>query len=129
MPLTLRSFRLFKKIFFIYFWPYWVFTAAWAEERAEATLCCKRSDFSLPWLLLLSSTGPGEFGLQKSLHEGSEVVAPRLKSTGSMVVAHRLSCSACGIFQDQGLNPCPLHLQVDSLPLSHVGSCQALFLT
>ena len=27
-----------------------------------------------------------------------------------VVVAHRLSCSsACGIFLDQGLNPCPLH--------------------
>ena len=25
-------------------------------------------------------------------------------------MAHRLSCSAaCGIFPDQGLNPCPLH--------------------
>ena len=28
---------------------------------------------------------------------------------------HRLSCSvACGIFPDQGWNPCPLHWQVDS---------------
>ena len=28
----------------------------------------------------------------------------------SVIVAHRLSCSeACGIFPDQGLNPCPLH--------------------
>ena len=26
---------------------------------------------------------------------------------------------ACGIFPDQGSNPCPLHLQADSLPLSH----------
>ena len=40
-----------------------------------------------------------------------------------MVVAHRLSCSvAYGIFLDQGANPCPLHWQVDSLPLSHQGS-------
>ena len=37
--------------------------------------------------------------------------------------AHRLSCStACGTFLDQGLNPCLLHWQVDSLPLSHHGS-------
>ena len=36
---------------------------------------------------------------------------------------HRLSCSAaCGIFPDQGLNPCFPHWQVDSLPLSHQGS-------
>ena len=40
-----------------------------------------------------------------------------------MVVAHRLSCSmACGVFLGQGANPCPLHWQVDSLPLSHQGS-------
>ena len=35
-------------------------------------------------------------------------------------MAHRLSCSATGgIFPDQGLNPCLLHWQVGSLPLSH----------
>ena len=34
---------------------------------------------------------------------------------GSVAVAHGLSCPvACGIFQDQGSNPCPLHWQVDS---------------
>ena len=33
----------------------------------------------------------------------------------SVVVAQGLSCSAaCGIFPDQGSNPCPLHWQVDS---------------
>ena len=40
------------------------------------------------------------------------------QSTGSVIVAHGLSCcGACGIFLDQGLNPCLL--QADSLPLSH----------
>ena len=40
-----------------------------------------------------------------------------------------LSCSAaCGIFLEQGLNPCLLHWQVDSLLLSHQGSPQELFL-
>ena len=35
----------------------------------------------------------------------------------------RLTCPAgCGIFLDQGSNPCPLHWQADSLPLSHQGS-------
>ena len=35
---------------------------------------------------------------------------------------HRLSCSmACGIFPDQGSNPCPPHWQVDSYPLLHQG--------
>ena len=38
-----------------------------------------------------------------------------LRSAGSVVVAHGLSCSAaCGIFPDQGSNPCPLHWQADS---------------
>ena len=33
----------------------------------------------------------------------------------SVVVAHGLSCSAaCGIFPEQGSNPCPLHWQADS---------------
>jgi len=42
-------------------------------------------------------------------------VAPVLSSTGSVVVAHGLSYSAaCGIFLDQGSNPCPLHWQADS---------------
>ena len=51
--------------------------------------------FSLQWLLLL-------------------------QSTGSVVVEHGLSCSkACGIFPTQGSNPCLLHWQVNSLPLSH----------
>ena len=32
-------------------------------------------------------------------------------------MAHGLSCSvACGIFPDQGLNPCALHWQADSEP-------------
>ena len=29
---------------------------------------------------------------------------------------------ACGIFLDQGSNPCPLHLQPNSYPLYHQGS-------
>ena len=38
-------------------------------------------------------------------------------------MAHGLSCSvACGIFLDQGSNPCPLHWQADSYPLHHQGS-------
>ena len=36
----------------------------------------------------------------------------------SLVVEHRFSCSAAhGIIPDQGSNQCPLHWQVDSLPL------------
>ena len=38
-----------------------------------------------------------------------------LECVGSVVQGHRLSCSkACGIFLDQGSNPCSLQWQVDS---------------
>ena len=54
--------------------------------------------------------------------------APRLWSIGSVAVVHGLSCStACGIFLDQGLNPCLLHWQKDSLPLSYQGSPRSCF--
>ena len=67
--------------------------------------------------------------LQQLWNMGSVVVAHGLQSAGSVVVAHGLSCStACGIFLDQSLNPCPLHWQVDSQPLSHQGSPSLLFL-
>ena len=58
---------------------------------------------SLSWPLLLRSTGS--------------------RRPGSVAVALWLSCSAaCGIFPDQGSNPCPLHWQADSQPLRHQGS-------
>ena len=45
------------------------------------------------------------------------------KRAGSVIVAHGPSCStACGIFPDQGSNPCPVHWQADSQPLCHQGS-------
>ena len=45
------------------------------------------------------------------------------RRAGSVVVAHGPSRSAaCGIFPDQGLNPCPLHWQADSQPLHHQGN-------
>ena len=60
---------------------------------------------SVSWPLLLRSTGS--------------------RRAGSVVVAHGPSCSAaCGIFPDQGSNPCPLHWQADSQPLCHQGSPQ-----
>ena len=45
------------------------------------------------------------------------------RRAGSAGVVHGPSCSAaCGIFPDQGSNPCPLHWQADSQPLRHQGS-------
>ena len=46
----------------------------------------------------------------------------------SVVVVHRLNClTTCGIFPDQGWNPCPLNWQEDSLPLDHQGSPDSIF--
>ena len=45
------------------------------------------------------------------------------RRAGSVIVAQGPSCSAaCGIFPDQGSNPCPLHWQADSQQLRHQGS-------
>ena len=50
----------------------------------------------------------------------SAAVAPGLQSPASVVVGHGFSCTAaCGIFPDQGSNPCHLHWQADSLLPSH----------
>ena len=44
----------------------------------------------------------------------SVVAAPRLESTGSVVMVHGLSCSSArGIFLDQRSNPCLLRWQAD----------------
>ena len=78
-----------------------------AASRGHSSSRCAGLSLSRP--LLLQSTGSGR--------------------AGSAAVAHGPSCSAaCGIFPDQGSNPCPLHWQVDSQPLNHQGSPLALFL-
>ena len=72
-------------------------------RRAGATLHRGARASSLSRPLLLRSTGS--------------------RCAGSVVVAHGPSRSAaCGIFPDQGSNPCPLHQQADSQPLRHQGS-------
>ena len=87
-------------VYFIYLWLCWIFIA-----NGLFSSCGKRG-------LLYSCD------VQASL-----VVERRLWDTGSIAVAHGLSCSmACGIFLAQGLNPCLLHWQAASLPLSHQGS-------
>ena len=91
---------------------------------AVGLCCCVQAShcggFSLRWLLLLRSMGSRLF---------SCCGARALGSRASVVMAHRLSCSvACGIFTDRGLNPCPLHWEVDSQPLRHQGSPCLAFL-
>ena len=102
---------------------HWVFIDVQAFLQlwgAGATLYLWCAGFSLWWLLLLLSP-PGHT-------QASAVEILMLQSTGSIVVVNGFSCFACGIFPDQGWNPCPLHRQVDSLPLSHQRSPQSLFI-
>ena len=90
----------------IYLWLHWVFVAlCWISLLGQvgATLYLQCTGFSLQWLLLSLSMRVRQ--LQELQHTG--LVAPR--HVGSE-------------FLDQGSNPCPLHWQVDSLPLDHQGS-------
>ena len=58
-------------------------------------------------------------------YRGFSCCRARALDTGSVVVWHGLGCSVTrGNLPDQGSNPCLLHWQVDSLPLSHQGSLQ-----
>ena len=99
---------LFFKIylFIIYFWLCWVFVSVRGLSLVAASgghSSSRCMDLSLSRPLLLRSTGS--------------------RRAGSVVVSHGPSCSAaCGIFPDQGSNPCPLHWQADSQPLCHQGS-------
>ena len=93
-------------LFIYYFWLCWVFVSVQglsllAASGGHSSPRCAGLSLSQP--LLLQSTGS--------------------RRAGSVVVAHGSSCSAaCGIFPDQGSNPCPLHWQADSQPLRHQGS-------
>ena len=88
---------------FIYLWLCWVFFSVWGLSPVAASgghSSSRCASLSLPRPLLLRSTGS--------------------RRAGSVVVAHGPSCSAaCGIFPDQGPNPCPLNWQADSQPLRH----------
>ena len=102
----LKTSLFFFFFLFIYFWLCWVFVAVRGLSPVAASgghSSSRCAGLSLPRPLLLRSTGS--------------------RRAGSVVVAHGLSCSAaCGIFSDQGSNPCPLHWQADSQPLRHQGS-------
>ena len=97
------SFCFFFKL--INLWLCWVFVSVRGLSLVAASgghSSSRCAGLSLSWPLLLRSTG--------SSH------------AGSAIVAHGPSRStACGIFPDQGSNPCPLHWQADSQPLHHQG--------
>ena len=105
----LKKFTFFY--LFIYLWLCWVFVSVWGLPLVAAS-----GDHSSSWCAGLSPSRPL---LLRST--GS-------RRAGSVVVVHGPSRSAaCGIFPDQGLNPCPLHWQADSQPLRHQGSPGCLF--
>ena len=105
-----QLFYFFCKL--INFWLCWVFVSVRglslvAASGGHSSSQCAGLSLLLP--LLLRSTGS--------------------RCAGSVVVAHGPSCSvACGIFPDQGSNPCALHWQADSQPLRHQGSPVILLL-
>ena len=94
---TVFSTLFFLKIFFIDWlidWLLcWVFVSVLGLSLVAASgghSSSRCAGLSLSWSLLLRTTGS--------------------RCAGSVVVAHGPSCSAaCGIFPDQGSNPCPLH--------------------
>ena len=101
-----KSYFYFFIFFYFYFLLCWVFVSVRglslvAASGGHSSSRCAGLSLSRP--LLLRSTGS--------------------RHAGSVVVAQGPSCSvACGIFPDQGSNPCPLHWQADSQPLRHHGS-------
>ena len=91
---------------------------------------CVGSSFLVRGLSLVVASG----GHSSSRCAGLSLSRPLLlrstgsRRAGSVIVAHGPSCSAaCGIFPDQGSNPCPLHWQADSQPLRHQGSPHSCF--
>ena len=108
----LNNSSCFFLFFIFYLWLCWVFVSVRglspvAASGGHSSSRCGGLSLSRP--LSLRSTGS--------------------RRAGSVVVAHGSSCSAaCGIFPDQGSNPCPLHWQADSQPLRHQGSPLPSFL-
>ena len=106
------SVLLGNSLFYFYFWGGYLFIHLWlcwvlvsvrglspvAASGGHSSSRCAGLSLSRP--LLLQSTDS--------------------RHAGSATVAHGPSRStARGIFPDQGSNPCPLHWQADSQPLSH----------
>ena len=86
--------------------------------------CCTSTFSSCSMWGLLSSCGA-----QASHYSAFSCCGGRAVSTGSVVGAHGVSCSAaCGIFLDEGSNLYLLHWQADSLSQIHLGSPSLAFL-
>ena len=83
---------------------------------AKASLCCRAQTVGVQASVVAACRlgSCGTCALERTGFSGCGVWAQELWLAGSVVVVHGLSCSAaCGIFLDQGSNPCPLHWQAD----------------
>ena len=118
LGLGLMSSCIFFFIHLFNFWLHWVFAAARGLSLVAVSggySLLRGAGLPLQWPLPLQSTGSRCTGFSGCGTRASVVVAHGLWSAGSVVVAHGPSRSAaCGIFPDQGSNPCPLHWQADS---------------
>ena len=85
---------------------------------------CVGSSFLCEGFLQLRRAGATLHRGARACHcHGLSLRSTGSRRAGSVAVAHGPSCStACGIFPDQGSNPCPLHWQAGSQPLCHQGS-------
>ena len=96
---------------FFFFWLCWVFVAARGLSLVAPSgglLFVVVHGFLITVASLAVEHGLQARRLQQLWCTGSVVVARGLQSAGSVVVVYGLSCSmACGIFPDQGSNPCP----------------------
>ena len=112
---------VFFLTFYFNFWLRHVLVAAHGLFVVACRLLVVACGFSL------SSCGTRAPGRVGSAVGGMQALS--LRCVCSVVVAHRLSCfAACGIFPDQGSNPCPLHWKADSLPPHHQGSPKIHFI-
>ena len=109
----LGFFCFFNFYLFIYLWLCWVFVSVRGLSLVAASgdhSSSRCAGLSLSRPLLLRGTGS--------------------RRAGSVIVAHGPSrYAACGIFPDQGSNPCPPHWQADSQPLRHQGNPGLQFLS
>ena len=107
-PRILRVFVCFLFILFLAALSLRCCARAFSSCGERGLLFVAVCSFSLRWLVAEHRLQACRF--QQSWCAGSVVVARGFQSAGSVAVAHGLSCSAtCGIFPDQGSNPCPLH--------------------
>ena len=121
LPYTWLSFFIYNFVYlfvYFYFWPCCDFVAArpfpgLREGSSSPLVACRLLTW---WVLLLPTTGSRHVGFSSCSSWTQDCVSRALEHR------RRLSCSTpCGIFLGQGSNPCPLHWQAYSSPLSHQG--------